>query len=273
MADEDLDAEPKTFTQEEVDRMVGRARGEAKRSAASELAEQLGCTVEEAKAKIAAVTAADDALKSETQRALDAANEAKAEATRARAAADAERLAAKVERKLAAAGADPQTLARPWAIPGTPGLEHRIGGIEKADVTGDISYDPDNHERMTQLRQAKVDGITVPDMEVDDPSGSARILVLGWGSTYGPIAAAARAARANGLPVATAHLRHLNPMPANTGAVLRSYDRVLIPEMNAGQLALLIRAKFLVDAQSYARVRGLPFTTAELLEAITALAP
>ncbi|HRC40421.1 2-oxoacid:acceptor oxidoreductase subunit alpha [Nostocoides sp.] len=168
---------------------------------------------------------------------------------------------------------DPQTLARPWAIPGTPGLEHRIGGIEKADVTGDISYDPDNHERMTQLRQAKVDGITVPDMEVDDPSGSARILVLGWGSTYGPIAAAARAARANGLPVATAHLRHLNPMPANTGAVLRSYDRVLIPEMNAGQLALLIRAKFLVDAQSYARVRGLPFTTAELLEAITALAP
>lgn len=116
MADEDLDAEPKTFTQEEVDRMVGRARGEAKRSAASELAEQLGCTVEEAKAKIAAVTAADDALKSETQRALDAANEAKAEATRARAAADAERLAAKVERKLAAAGVDPKTLARATAL-------------------------------------------------------------------------------------------------------------------------------------------------------------
>ncbi|GAA1781380.1 2-oxoacid:acceptor oxidoreductase subunit alpha [Nostocoides veronense] len=167
---------------------------------------------------------------------------------------------------------DPNTLARPWAVPGTPGLEHRIGGIEKADVTGNISYDPDNHERMTHLRQAKIDGITVPDVEVIDPSGEARLLVLGWGSTYGPIAAAARTARANGVAVATAHLRHLNPFPANLGGVLRDYEKVLVPEMNAGQLAMLVRAKYLIDAQSYARVRGVPFTTAELVEAITALA-
>ncbi|GAB4075856.1 2-oxoacid:acceptor oxidoreductase subunit alpha [Nostocoides australiense] len=167
---------------------------------------------------------------------------------------------------------DPQTLARPWAIPGTAGLEHRIGGIEKADITGDISYDPDNHERMTQLRRAKVDGITVPDVVVDDPSGTAEILVLGWGSTFGPITAAARAVRANGLNVATAHLRHLNPFPANLGEVLRAYPKVLVPEMNSGQLAMLVRATFLVDAQSYARVRGLPFTTDELVEAISQLA-
>ena len=163
---------------------------------------------------------------------------------------------------------DPETLARPWAIPGTPGLEHRVGGIEKADITGNISYDPDNHERMTHLRQAKVDGIAVPDVVVEDPSGAASILVLGWGSTYGPISAAARALRGSGMPVATAHLRHLNPFPANLGEVLRRYDRVLIPEMNSGQLATLIRARYLVDAQSYARVRGLPFTTTELTEAI-----
>ncbi len=165
---------------------------------------------------------------------------------------------------------DPQTLARPWAIPGTPGLEHRIGGIEKADITGDISYDPDNHEKMTRLRQAKVDGITVPDLEVDDPNGDAELLVIGWGSTYGPIAAAARSARAEGIAVATAHLRHLNPFPANTGEVLKAYRRVLVPEMNSGQLALLLRAKYLVDAQSYSRVRGLPFTTTELAEVIRA---
>ncbi|MEI2776721.1 MAG: 2-oxoacid:acceptor oxidoreductase subunit alpha [Tetrasphaera sp.] len=166
---------------------------------------------------------------------------------------------------------DPQTLARAWAIPGTPGLEHRIGGIEKADVTGNINYDPDNHERMTQLRAAKVAGIaaSIPPLTVDDQSGQAEILVLGWGSTFGPIAAAARAARARGVPVATAHLRHLNPFPANTGEVVRGYRRVLIPEMNVGQLALLVRAAYLVDAISYARVRGLPFTTSELVDEIT----
>ena len=159
---------------------------------------------------------------------------------------------------------DPRTLARPWAVPGTPGLEHRIGGIEKADRTGNISYDPDNHDHMVRLRQAKVDGVDVPPLEVDDPGGRARVLVLGWGSTYGPIGAAVRRARLAGRDVSQAHLRHLNPLPANTGAVLRSYDRVLLPEMNLGQLALLLRARFLVDVVSYTQVRGLPFKAEEL---------
>ncbi|MEN3534846.1 2-oxoacid:acceptor oxidoreductase subunit alpha [Microbispora sp. ZYX-F-249] len=163
---------------------------------------------------------------------------------------------------------DPETLARPWAVPGTPGLEHRIGGIEKADGTGNISYDPDNHDRMVRLRQAKIDGIDVPDLTVDDPDGDARVLVLGWGSTYGPIAAAARRVRASGHKVAQAHLRHLNPLPANTGEVLRSYDKVLLPEINLGQLAMLLRARFLVDVISYNRVRGLPFKAAELAAVI-----
>ncbi|WP_412541468.1 2-oxoacid:acceptor oxidoreductase subunit alpha [Longispora sp. K20-0274] len=159
---------------------------------------------------------------------------------------------------------DPETLARPWAIPGTPGLEHRIGGIEKADQTGDISYDPDNHELMVRTRQAKIDGIAVPDVEVEDPSGAARVLVLGWGSTYGPIGAACRALRARDLDIAQAHLRHLSPLPANLGEVLARYDRVVIPEMNLGQLAHVIRARYLVDAVGYNRVRGLPFTSHEL---------
>ena len=165
---------------------------------------------------------------------------------------------------------DQDTLARPWAIPGTVGLEHRIGGIEKADVTGNISYDPDNHDHMVRLRQAKVDGIakTIGDLEVDDPSGEAEVLVLGWGSTYGPIAAATRAVRNTGARVARAHLRHLNPFPANTGEVLRRYRHVIVPEMNSGQLALLLRAKYLVDIQSYSRVRGLPFTTVELADVL-----
>jgi 2-oxoglutarate ferredoxin oxidoreductase subunit alpha len=167
---------------------------------------------------------------------------------------------------------DPVTLARPWAVPGTPGLEHRIGGIEKADGTGEISYDPDNHDLMTRLRQAKVDGVTVPDLEIDDPDGDAAVLVLGWGSTYGPIAAGARLAREAGTPVAVAHLRHLNPLPANTGAVLRAYRRVLVPEMNLGQLALLLRARYLVDVRGYNRVRGLPFTSSEIAEAVLTLA-
>jgi 2-oxoglutarate ferredoxin oxidoreductase subunit alpha len=161
---------------------------------------------------------------------------------------------------------DPETLARPWALPGTPGLEHRIGGLEKADGSGNISYTPDNHDRMVRLRAAKVDGIArdIPDLEVDDPSGQARVLVLGWGSTYGPIGAAVRSVRNSGGQVAQAHLRHLNPFPANTGDVLRRYDKVLIPEMNLGQLALLIRARYLIDAVSYNQVRGAPFTGDEL---------
>ena len=164
---------------------------------------------------------------------------------------------------------DPETLARPWAVPGTPGLEHRIGGIEKADVTGNISYEPENHDRMVRLRQAKVDGIEVPELEVDDPSGAARVLVLGWGSTYGPVAAATRVVRNAGHPVARAHLRHLNPFPANLGEVLHRYDRVVVPEMNLGQLALLLRARYLVDVRSYTAVRGLPFTTVELADVIS----
>ncbi len=161
---------------------------------------------------------------------------------------------------------DPGTLARPWAIPGMPGLEHRIGGIEKADVAGTISYDPDNHDRMVRLRQAKIDGIAadIGPLEVDDPDGDARVLVLGWGSTFGSIGAAVRRIRLAGGSVAQAHLRHLSPFPANLGEVLRAYDKVLIPEINLGQLALVLRGRFLVDVISYNRVRGLPFRAAEL---------
>ncbi len=161
---------------------------------------------------------------------------------------------------------DPQTLARPWAVPGTPGLEHRIGGIEKADGAGTISYDPDNHDKMVRLRQAKIDGIAadIPPLEVDDPDGDARVLVLGWGSTYGSIGAAARRVRLAGGSVAQAHLRHLCPFPANLGEVLLAYDKVLVPEINLGQLALLLRGRYLVDVISYNRVRGLPFRAAEL---------
>ena len=168
---------------------------------------------------------------------------------------------------------DPDTLARPWAVPGTPGLEHRIGGLEKADVTGSISYDPENHDLMMRLRAAKVAGIAndIPLLEVDDPDGGADTLVLGWGSTYGSIGAGVRRVRKDGRKVAWAHLHYLNPFPRNTGEVLRRYDKILIPEMNLGQLLKLVRAEFLVDAIGYNRVRGMPFKAAELQEAITAL--
>jgi 2-oxoglutarate ferredoxin oxidoreductase subunit alpha len=159
---------------------------------------------------------------------------------------------------------DDETLARPWAVPGTAGLEHRIGGLEKADGKGSISYDPDNHDRMVRLRQAKIDNIPVPNLVVDDPDANAELLVLGWGSTYGPIGAAARRVRAMGLSVAQAHLRHLNPLPANLGDVLRAYKTVLLPEMNLGQLALLLRGRYLVDLKSYTKVSGLPFKAEEL---------
>ncbi|WP_406439177.1 2-oxoacid:acceptor oxidoreductase subunit alpha [Streptomyces sp. NBC_01613] len=164
---------------------------------------------------------------------------------------------------------DPQTLARPWALPGTPGLEHRIGGLEKADGTGDISYDPDNHDRMVRLRQAKIDGITVPDVCVDDPSGTADVLVVGWGSSYGPIGAAARRVRRTGRAVAHAHLRHLNPFPANLREVIAGYRKVVVPEMNLGQLAGLLRTRYLTDTISYTKVAGLPFTAEELQGVIT----
>jgi 2-oxoglutarate ferredoxin oxidoreductase subunit alpha len=159
---------------------------------------------------------------------------------------------------------DPETMARPWAVPGTPGLEHRIGGLEKADKTGDISYDPANHEFMVRTRQARIDTIPVPDVDVEDPSEAASVLVLGWGSTYGPIGAACRALRQRGLTIAQAHLRHLSPLPANLGEVLRAYDKVVVPEMNLGQLAAVIRARYLVDAVPFNQVSGLPFTAATL---------
>ncbi len=167
---------------------------------------------------------------------------------------------------------DDQTLARPWAIPGTPGLEHRIGGLEKQDVTGNVSYDPDNHDLMTRLRAQKVAGIAsdIPELEVDDPDG-AELLVLSWGGTFGPVAAGVRRVRQGGRRVAHAHLHYLNPFPRNTGDVVRGYERVLIPELNLGQLRKLIRAEFLVDAAGFNLVRGLPFRAGEVEEAIEAM--
>jgi len=163
-----------------------------------------------------------------------------------------------------------ENLARPWAVPGTPGLRHRIGGLEKEDGTGDISYEPENHERMTELRAAKVAKIAddIPPLEVDDPDGDAELLVLGWGSTWGTIRATVRRVRDGGKKVAAAHLVHLNPLPLNTGDVVRAYRKVLIPEMNTGQLALLIRGRFLVDAISYSKVQGLPIFAEELEQEI-----
>lgn len=160
---------------------------------------------------------------------------------------------------------DEQTLARPWAIPGTPGLEHRIGGLEKADGTGNISYDPENHEKMTGLRAAKIAGIArdIPELEVDDPDG-ADLLVIGWGSSWGPIGAGIRRVRVRQKKVAHAHLVHLNPFPKNLGRVLSSYKKILVPEMNMGQLARMLRAEFLVDARSFNKVQGLPFKAAEI---------
>ena len=162
---------------------------------------------------------------------------------------------------------DTKTLARPWAIPGTKGLEHRIGGVEKADKTGAISYDPVNHDLMVRARAAKVAGVEIPDLVVDDPNGDADVLLLGWGSTYGPIAAAVESLRANGENIAQAHLRYINPFPKNLGKVLEKYSKVIVPEMNLGQLSMLLRSQYLKDIIGYNMVRGLPFTTAEIMEA------
>jgi 2-oxoglutarate ferredoxin oxidoreductase subunit alpha len=160
---------------------------------------------------------------------------------------------------------DPETLARPWAVPGTPGLEHRIGGLEKADIMGNVSYDPDNHHKMQLLRQAKVAGIArdIPDLDVFGPT-EGDLLVLGWGSTYGAIRSAVERLQAQGLAVSHAHLRHLNPFPANTEQVVRAFRRILIPELNLGQLLMLIRARYLVDAIGYNKVRGKPFRIVEI---------
>ncbi len=161
------------------------------------------------------------------------------------------------------------TLGRPWAIPGTPGLEHRIGGIEKWNGSGNISYDAQNHDFMVRLRTAKVGRVVqdVPDLEVFGPD-DAETLVLGWGSTYGAIRAGVQEAQQQGLSVARAHLRYLNPFPANLGTVLKKYGRVLIPEMNLGQLLFLIRSRFGVDARGLNKVEGKPFQVSEIVEAL-----
>jgi len=160
-----------------------------------------------------------------------------------------------------------EKLARPWAVPGTPGLRHRIGGLEKEHGSGNISYEPENHAHMTELRAERIRRVEVPDLEVDSDPG-AELLVLGWGSSYGAIRAAARRVRESGAKVAFAHLRHLNPLPANTGEVVRSYRKVMVPEMNMGQLVKIIRAEFLVDADAVTKVEGLPFFTEEIEQAM-----
>jgi 2-oxoglutarate/2-oxoacid ferredoxin oxidoreductase subunit alpha len=165
---------------------------------------------------------------------------------------------------------DPETLARQFAVPGTPGLEHRIGGLEAANGSGAISYEPVNHDLMVRIRQAKIDGISVPDLEVDDPTGDAELLLIGWGSSYGPIGEACRRARRKGVKVAHAHLRYLNPFPANLGDVLRRYPQVVCPEMNLGQLAMLLRAKYLINVQSVSKVQGLAFLADEVGRVIRA---
>jgi 2-oxoglutarate/2-oxoacid ferredoxin oxidoreductase subunit alpha len=163
-----------------------------------------------------------------------------------------------------------EKLARPWAVPGTPGLRHRIGGLEKEDGTGNISYDPVNHAHMTHLRAERVARVEVPDVEVDDPDGDASLLVLGWGSSYGAIQGAARRLRREQeVKVATAHIRHLNPLPGNLEEVLRTYERVLVPETNMGQLVKLLRAEYLLDLESYSKVDGMPILTADVMAAIS----
>jgi len=164
---------------------------------------------------------------------------------------------------------DPRTLARPWAVPGTPGLEHRIGGLEKEDVTGNVSYDPENHEKMVRLRAEKIARIAddIPPLQVFGPA-SGRLLVVGWGSTYGAITSAVEEAQAKGLPVSSLHLRYLNPFPRDLGDILKRFDKVLVPELNLGQLRMLIRARYLVDAIGLNKVQGKPFRVSEIAKAI-----
>jgi 2-oxoglutarate ferredoxin oxidoreductase subunit alpha len=164
---------------------------------------------------------------------------------------------------------DPETLARPWAIPGTPGLEHRIGGLEKANITGNVNYTAENHDLMTRLRFEKIERIAndIPEVEVfGEDTGD--LLVLGWGSTYGVIRTAVQRAQAAGKRVSQVHLKHLNPFPKNLGEVLKRFDKVLIPENNMGQLTLLVRGKYLVDAVGFHRITGRPFTISEVEEKI-----
>jgi 2-oxoglutarate ferredoxin oxidoreductase subunit alpha len=167
---------------------------------------------------------------------------------------------------------DPATLARPWVRPGTPGLEHRIGGIEKQDVTGNISYDPENHDHMVRTRAEKVRrvGQEIPPTSINGPA-TGDLLVVGWGGTYGAITAAVEQAQTAGKSVASVHLRHLNPLPPDLGHILREYRKVLVPEINSGQLVRVLRAEYLVDAVGFNRVRGLPLASEEIYEAINQL--
>jgi 2-oxoglutarate ferredoxin oxidoreductase subunit alpha len=164
---------------------------------------------------------------------------------------------------------DPETLARPWAIPGTPKLMHRIGGLEKEDGTGNVSYDPENHDAMVRIRAAKIAGIAkdIPLTDLDDQDG-AEFLLLSWGGTWGAANAAKSRIRARGLKIAHAHLRHMNPFPADLGDVLHRYSQIFVPEINLGQLSKLVRAEFLVDARSYGKMYGVPFHAADLEEQI-----
>ena len=164
---------------------------------------------------------------------------------------------------------DERTLARPWAVPGTPGLEHRIGGIEKQNITGNVNYEPENHEFMVHLRQEKIDRMAqdIPLLEVTG-AAQGKVLVLGWGSTYGAITTAVEQLHDQGHSVGSTHLKYLNPFPSNLGEVLKNFETVIIPELNMGQLALLIRAKFLVDAVSYSKIQGKPFKVTELVKKI-----
>jgi 2-oxoglutarate ferredoxin oxidoreductase subunit alpha len=167
---------------------------------------------------------------------------------------------------------DEKTLARPWAIPGTPGLEHRIGGLEKEDGTGNVSYDPINHEKMVRLRAAKIDRIAndIPEQTVNGKD-SGKVLVIGWGSTEGAINSAIEALQRRNAPVSSVHLRYLNPLPRNLGDIIRRFDRVLVPELNLGQLLLLIRARYLVDAVGLDKVQGKPFKVTEIVDAVEGL--
>jgi 2-oxoglutarate ferredoxin oxidoreductase subunit alpha len=167
---------------------------------------------------------------------------------------------------------DSETLSRPWVVPGTPGLEHRIGGLESEYLTGNISYAPANHEQMVRLRAKKIAGIAreIPPTEVQG-SERGKVLVLGWGSTFGSIAAAVKELCAEGLPVAHAHLRYLNPLPSDLGDILGRYERVLVPEMNMGQLLRLIRAEYLVDAIGFNKIQGRPFKVGEIVARVKKL--
>ena len=156
---------------------------------------------------------------------------------------------------------------RPWVVPGTPGLEHRIGGLEKQNITGNISYDPENHQLMVKIRQEKIDKIAnyIPEQKLDSGEAKGKVLIIGWGSTYGSIKSACRELQANGASVSHLQLRYIRPFPKNLGDIIKNFDKVLIPELNNGQLVKIIRDEFLVDAKAYNKIMGIPFTRTELV--------